>query len=662
MTSFSKLLQPSTKKVAVGGVVLAALYYKLYVQPKQPRKTSASTVVPSASSAKKEKIAVDAVFFKRLWRLLKIIVPGVMTPEMGFMMLVSLSLVSRTMADLWIIATSTSIERAIIGRKRGDFIYHLFQFFLGMVPVALVNSLLRYSLSELALRFRTRLTKYLYALYMKGFVYYRLGNLDNRIPNADQLLTTDVEKFCGSIAELFSNISKPTLDIVIFSRKLSGALGVEGPMMMLGYLVMSGLVLTHLRRPLGRYTVEEQRLEGEFRAVNSRVITHSEEIAFYGGNTREQETINGAFNRLVKHLRHSHQFRFVMGITDSIITKYFATVVGFLIMSRGFINAQASGKPQAQIMEEYYRNGRMLMSLAGAVGRLVLAGRELTRLAGFTARVTELITVLKELDAGSYKRSMVAEQSIAHPVASVNPSELPANFGPNQGKIIYQDRVIEFDHVPLVTPNGDVLIPSLTFKVVSGQNVLVAGPNGCGKSSLFRILGGLWPVFGGILVKPTTDKLFYVPQRPYMTLGTLRDQVLYPLSYKQSKEMGITDAQLYDALKLVQLDHLVDREGGWDTIQDWMDKLSGGEKQRLAMARLFVHRPQFAILDECTSAVSVDVEGMMYTHCKEIGITLFTVSHRKSLWKYHEAVLQFDGRGSYEFKPIDQESTTQFGS
>jgi ATP-binding cassette subfamily D (ALD) protein 3 len=293
---------------------------------------------------------------------------------------------------------------------------------------------------------------------------------------------------------------------------------------------------------------------------------------------------------------------------------------------------------------------------------LVLAGRELTRLAGFTARVTELITVLKELDAGSYKRSMVAEQSIAHPVASVNPSELPANFGPNQGKIIYQDRVIEFDHVPLVTPNGDVLIPSLTFKVVSGQNVLVAGPNGCGKSSLFRILGGLWPVFGGILVKPTTDKLFYVPQRPYMTLGTLRDQVLYPLSYKQSKEMGITDAQLYDALKLVQLDHLVDREGGWDTIQDWMDKLSGGEKQRLAMARLFVHRPQFAILDECTSAVSVDVEGMMYTHCKEIGITLFTVSHRKSLWKYHEAVLQFDGRGSYEFKPIDQESTTQFGS
>jgi len=656
MTGFSKLLQPTTKKaVVLGGVIATAVYYNMYA--KKPTK-KAGSIVP-ASGQKKEKIAVDAVFFKRLWRLLKVIVPGFLTPETGFMMLVSLSLVSRTMADLWIIATSTSIERAIIGRKRGDFIYHLFQFFLGMVPVALVNSLLRYSLSELALRFRTRMTKYLYSLYMKGFVYYRLGNLDNRIPNADQLLTTDVEKFCGSIAELFSNLSKPTLDIIIFSRKLSGALGVEGPMLMLGYLVMSGLLLTRLRRPLGRFTVEEQRLEGEFRAVNSRVITHSEEIAFYGGNQREQETINGAFARLVKHLRNAHQFRFVMGITDSIITKYFATVVGFLIMSRGFISASESGKPQAQVMEEYYRNGRMLMSLAGAVGRLVLAGRELTRLAGFTARVTELISVLKELDAGSYKRSMVAEQSISHPV--VNAADLPANYGPNKGKIIYQDRIIEFDHLPLVTPNGDVLIPSLSFKVVSGQNVLVAGPNGCGKSSLFRILGGLWPVFGGTLVKPTTDKLFYVPQRPYMTLGTLRDQVLYPLSRNVAQEQNISDSQLYDALKLVQLDHLVDREGGWDTIQDWMDKLSGGEKQRLAMARLFVHRPQFAILDECTSAVSVDVEGMMYTHCKELGITLFTVSHRKSLWKYHEYVLQFDGRGSYEFKQIDQEAT-QFGS
>jgi len=186
--------------------------------------------------------------------------------------------------------------------------------------------------------------------------------------------------------------------------------------------------------------------------------------------------------------------------------------------------------------------------------------------------------------------------------------------------------------------------------------VLVVGGNGTGKSSLFRILGELWPLFGGTLTKPSKEKLFYVPQRPYMTLGTLRDQIIYPFTTEQALEKNIKDADLMEALRKVQLDHLVEREvGGFDAVQDWMDKLSGGEKQRCAMARLFLHRPQFAILDECTSAVSLDVEGIIYKLCRELGTTLFTVSHRRSLWAYHEYVLMFDGRGGYEFRPIKPE-------
>ena len=111
----------------------------------------------------------------------------------------------------------------------------------------------------------------------------------------------------------------------------------------------------------------------------------------------------------------------------------------------------------------------------------------------------------------------------------------------------------------------------------------------------------------------------------------------------------------------VQLLNLLEREEGWNSVQDWMDVLSGGEKQRVAMARLFYHHPQFAILDECTSAVSMDVEASMYQHCRREGITLFTVSHRKSLWQHHEYVIQFDGRGNYEFKKID-ETTDEFGT
>jgi ATP-binding cassette subfamily D (ALD) protein 3 len=430
-----------------------------------------------------------------------------------------------------------------------------------------------------------------------------VSNLDNRIANADQLLTQDVEKFCTSVSELYSNVSKPILDIFIYARKLSGAIGAQGPASMLGYLLVSGLLLTRLRRPIGKFTVNEQRLEGEFRFVNSRLITHSEEVAFYGGNEKERSVISKSFRGLVNHLRYSIQFRALLGIVDSIIAKYCASCVGYLVVSRPFFdlnNAKLRNASQAELMEEYYKSGRMLMNMALAVGRLVLAGRELTRLAGYTARVTELQNVLKDLNAGTYKRTMVSK----NPASGTSTRELK----PNSGKIITQDHIIKFEDVPIVTPNGDLLIESLSFEVRSGMNVLVAGPNGCGKSSLFRILGELWPLFGGTLTKPAKNKLFYVPQvrhtaflaflqllapsdtihvchphslalthfygvsvfdqmqRPYLALGTLRDQVIYPHSHEQFRKAGGTDEDLVDYLRQVQLDYLVEREGGWDAV------------------------------------------------------------------------------------------------
>lgn len=99
----------------------------------------------------------------------------------------------------------------------------------------------------------------------------------------------------------------------------------------------------------------------------------------------------------------------------------------------------------------------------------------------------------------------------------------------------------------------------------------------------------------------------------------------------------------------VRLGYLVKREGGWDNFNDWNDVLSGGEKQRIAMARLIYHKPKYAILDECTSAVSIDVEGHLYTYMKSVGITLITVSHRDTLWKYHDYLLKFMGDKQYMF-------------
>lgn len=156
-----------------------------------------------------------------------------------------------------------------------------------------------------------------------------------------------------------------------------------------------------------------------------------------------------------------------------------ATIIGFYAVSIPFFKKNhpiLSGPPNHRF-KNYYTYGRMLVKLAEAIGRLVLAGREMTRLAGFTARVTEIKVVLDDINAGKYERTMVSDVK----------DELIGS--PGEGKIVNKDNVIRFDRVPLVTPNGDILIRELSFEVKSGMNVLVCGPNGCGKSSLFRILG-----------------------------------------------------------------------------------------------------------------------------------------------------------------------------
>ncbi|GLH00676.1 ATP-binding cassette sub-family D member 3-like protein [Gryllus bimaculatus] len=665
--ALSKLLV--NRRSALSAASVAILFWVLRTRQKQRKLRKAPEVqyVVGEKSNQKVKAHVDAAFFRQVRQLLKITVPGIFTPEMGFLILVAASLVARTFCDLWMIQNGTYVESAIINMNKEEFKARVLKFLGAMPLISVVNNVLKYSIGELKLRLRTRLTHHLFEQYLKGFTYYKMSNLDNRIANPDQLLTQDVDKFCETITDLYSNISKPLLDIFIYVYRLTISLGPQTPAILIAYMIVSGYILTYLRRPTGRMTVVEQKLEGEFRYINSRLITNSEEVAFYQGNRREKLTLLASFGKLTDHLRKFLEFRVLMGTVDNVVAKYIATVVGFFAVSMPFLEADHKELGSVGAHERfrlYYTYGRMLVKLAEAIGRLVLASREMTRLAGFTTRVTDIIKVLSDLNQGRYVRTMLtdkkAEGAVENGVIKAKPvPKMP--LIPGAGRIIFQDNVIKFDKVPLVTPNGDILVDELSFEVRSGMNVLVCGPNGCGKSSLFRILGELWPLFGGTLTKPPRGKLFYIPQRPYMTLGTLRDQVTYPHTLQEMRQNGKTDADLEEHLERVKLSYLLSREGGWDAIEDWLDVLSGGEKQRIAMARLFYHAPQFAILDECTSAVSVDVEGSMYQYCREVGITLFTVSHRRSLWKHHEYYLQMDGRGTFEFKPIETD-TEEFGS
>ncbi|KAK3534820.1 hypothetical protein QTP86_026073 [Hemibagrus guttatus] len=651
MAAVSKYLTPRSSSIT-GALTLIA-----FCLLKHRRRASKSSFIEiiSKQDSRKDKGIMDQLFISRICKILKILMPQVLCKESGYLMLIAAMLLARTYCDVWMIHNGTMIESAIIGRSTKVFRVYLLNFIAAMPLISLVNNVLKLGLNKLKLCFRVRLTDHLYTHYLRGFTYYKMGNVDNRVVNPDQLLTQDVERFCNGVVDLYSNISKPLLDIIIYLLKLTTAVGVEGPVTLLSYLVFSGLLLTWLRQPIGKMTVTEQKHEGEFRYTNSRLITNSEEIAFYNGGLREKINIHQTFHKLVEHLKRFIWFRFSMGVVDSIVAKYIAFVVGYLVVSRPFLdptNTRHDRSTHAQRLEEYYQSGRMLLSMAQALGRIVLAGREMSRLSGFTMRISEIQDVLKDLNCSRYQHS-----SMVSGPEEVDSSALLSG----SGEIIIADNIIRFEHVPLLTPNGDVLIRDLSFEVLSGANVLVCGPNGCGKSSLFRVLGELWPLYGGHLTKPHRGKLFYIPQRPYMTLGTLRDQVIYPDTHTEQIQKGISDQVLKEYLDKVQLSHIVERESGWESEQDWMDVLSGGEKQRMAMARLFYHKPQFAILDECTSAVSVDVEDYIYSHCRKVGITLFTVSHRKSLWKHHEFYLHMDGRGGYVFKRIT-EDTAQSGS
>lgn len=184
------------------------------------------------------------------------------------------------------------------------------------------------------------------------------------------------------------------------------------------------------------------------------------------------------------------------------------------------------------------------------------------------------------------------------------------------------------------------------------MNCIVSGPNGCGKSSSFRILGQLWPLFGGKLHRPKIDKLFYIPQRPYLPNGTLRDQIIYP---HLELANGYSDKDILGLMDEVQLGYMATREGGLDSVNNWNDVFSGGEKQRIAIARLFYHKPQFAILDECTSAINLEDEHILYSKARDLNVTLFTISHRQSLFKFHDYYLKFDGFGGWSFKKLTSE-------
>ncbi|XP_050426222.1 ATP-binding cassette sub-family D member [Adelges cooleyi] len=648
--------------------------------PQQPADvTAATTTAPAAAVAtgKRKKLRVAAgpsinrEFLMQLRKLIRLMVPGFWTPEVGLLAMHTLALVCRTFMSIFVATMEGKMVKYIVRRDVHNFGLMLLKWLLCALPATFLNSMIRYLECKLALAFRSRLVDHAYGLYFKDQTYYRVSNMDGRIENADHRLTDDITAFTSSVAHLYSHLTKPLFDCALIALTLArsnrkmGAAVIPGPLLAIVVISITGQILRMLSPKFGSLVAVEADRKAYLRHIHSRVITNAEEIAFYGGHKVEKIHLQNAYQSLVLHMNSVFSQRLWYVVLEQFLMKYVWSGTGMVVVSLPIITssrvAELNDSPDGGVSErtQYLTTARnLLASGADAIERLMTSYKEIVELAGYTYRVGAMLDVFNDVSKCKYRRNGLSSTKI-HKM-------LPKLHYNKDGQLVIRgiiknspDGSISLYEVPIVTPNGDVVVPSLTLTMKPGEHLLITGPNGCGKSSLFRVLSGLWPVYAGTLIRPPNCCMFYIPQRPYMTIGTLKEQVIYPDTLLDMQAKGITEQDLEACLARVHLYHLIQREGGWDATADWKDVLSGGEKQRMAFARIFYHKPSFALLDECTSAVSIDVESDMYQSAKDSGITLLTITHRPSLWKFHSHILHFDGEGGWKLTPLgDKEKDT----
>ncbi|KAI4184428.1 MAG: hypothetical protein L6R41_004741 [Letrouitia leprolyta] len=599
------------------------------------------------------KPGLNIAFLHQFLSLLSIMIPHWNSKESGLLLSQGVFLLLRTYLSLVVTRLDGEIVRDLVAGNGRGFLWGIVKW-CGIGGFAsYTNAVIKFLQSKVSIAFRTRLTRYIHDLYLHDNLnYYKILNLDGGIGQGiDQFICNDLTLFTNSAASLYSSIGKPLVDLCVFNYQLFRSLG---PLALTGLMANYIITATALRRlspPFGKLTAVEGRREGDFRLLHSRLITNAEEIAFYGGADIEKVFLDAGFKDLTSWMEGIYGLKIRYNMLEDFVIKYSWSAFGYLISSlpvflpgwSGLANTPnpaipsdplllepPSSNPQHTRMQSFITNKRLMLSLADAGGRMMYSLKDLSELAGYTSRVYSLISTLHRVHANAYS-----------PPRHTHPE--PYSLADVHGTVQKGYDGIRLENCPLIAPAalyqlpGSPLMEPLTFTLPAGAHTLVSGPNGSGKSSIARLVAGLWPTYRGLVSRPRNvgaDGLMILPQRPYLSIGTLRDQVIYPHSEIDMRESGRSDRDLKSVLEAVRLGYLPDREGGWDTCKEWKDVLSGGEKQRMAFARLLYHEPRFAIIDEGTSAVSSDVEGLLYETCKARGITLVVVSTRVSLKRY----------------------------
>lgn len=472
----------------------------------------------------------------------------------------------------------------------------------------------------LEIRWRTWMTKNYLNAWMTGQTYYHLqGGTDN----PDQRISEDINSFVSLTLQFIIGFTRQLTTLAAFSVvlwELSGEfkLNLGGTEIIIyGYMFWFSLIYsgvgTFFVHKVGRKLIglqfDQQKYEADFRFSMMRVRENAESIAFYRGENSEMEGFTARFKNVIENFRRlmtktKHLNFYVNGYGQ------LAVIVPLILAAPRYFSKEMQLGGLMQTVSAFGRVQDALSFFVDYYGQIANLGAVINRLAGFTEHVKEVQSVKSGVENSTAPELTISDLNIS-------------------------------------LPNGRELLNKLSLSLENSKSLLVTGASGCGKSTLLRTLAGIWAFAQGKISLPQNSKVMFLPQKPYLPLGTLRRALIYPLAEKDAPP----DDKLIETLKIVDLPNLADK---LDVADDWTRILSGGEQQRLAFARALLTAPNFIFLDEATSALDEPRELEMYKILKEKlpAVTIVSVGHRSTLYQVHDTELKLDGAGNWNFREI----------
>lgn len=602
-------------------------------------------------------------FLSQLSIICQVLLPRFRCKNTSLLLSQCFFLILRTWLSLVVARLDGQIVKNLISGNGRKFARDLIYWLLIAFPASYTNAAIKYLTSRLSLAFRTNLTRYIHDMYLdKVMAYYKITLGPRDIENIDQYITNDVAMFCDSFCGLFSSMGKPLIDLMFFSVYLRDTLGTGAIIGIFSNYFLTAALMKQATPAFGKLSSRRTHLEGQYFNQHSNLVTNCEEIAFCKGSMIEKTKLGEKFKDVMDHLSTETNASFNYSVLEDYVLKYTWSAWGYIFAGlpvfldeiwpaattettqvQAVDNAEVARQKhtanESHDMRQFITNKRLMLALADAGSRLMYSIKDISKLTGYTDRVFNLLTALHKCHSPRFDYG-----------SKIGFADIRGTLQSNYSSGIRLENV----HVIVPTVAGSEaapLVDDLSLQVQVGCNVLILGANGCGKTSIARILAGLWPLYRGLLLKPSEEDVFYLPQKTYFSAGTLRDQVIYPFRHEDMLEMGRNDEYLLHILHEVKLEYLVEREGSFNAQKDWKDVLSGGEKQRMSLARVLFKNPKIVVLDESTNAMSTDIEDYLFELLQRKKITYLTLSHRPLLMKYHHRVLEIESET--EWKLVD---------